>query len=253
MIVASLQFNIVDSEDREFAVEQNIAAAKNVIKSRADLFVLPELSFTPYLLTPQTAAEYSTPNITAMIKSAAISISIAHSAAVCCGFIERADDKMYNSMLVIDRGQIIKIYRKKKLFPADEKWAAAGSSFEYVDLSIGRAALGICMDINTYDWSLRYGDSTKDLAQFLYDNDCNFCIFIAAIPVWPGFTTAKLHYHWIQRLTLHGIRKPLILIAAAKIGREENEQYSGGSAIIDISKNQILAAADDTPTSIYAK
>lgn len=67
-------------------------------------------------------------------------------------------EHFYNSSYLIDRdGKLLITYRKKHLFETDKTWAEEGQAFMAVELktregSIIKAGLGICMDINPYEF-----------------------------------------------------------------------------------------------------
>ena len=51
-------------------------------------------------------------------------IAIQTKSYVIVGYVEKDDDKLYNSALMVDRsGQLILNHRKKLLFDADKIWA----------------------------------------------------------------------------------------------------------------------------------
>ena len=67
-------------------------------------------------------------------------------------------EHFYNSAYLINReGKLITTYRKKHLFETDKTWAEEGSEFMAVELEsregkMFTAGLGICMDINPYEF-----------------------------------------------------------------------------------------------------
>jgi len=46
------------------------------------------------------------------------------------GYVEKEEDKLYNSALMVDRnGEVILNHRKKLLFDTDKVWASEGNSY----------------------------------------------------------------------------------------------------------------------------
>ena len=96
---------------------------------------------------------------------------------------------MYNSLLVVDwDGKCVHNYRKSHLFENDKLWCDNNDNKvgSYIDIYnsdniLLRMGLGICMDINPYEFK----DYTKyELADYLYNNNCDGLILLCA---WNDF------------------------------------------------------------------
>jgi protein N-terminal amidase len=174
MKVATLQ---LDSKIRN--VEQNIATADRILSSTPpppdlDLLVLPELAFTGYNYPSYDSIKpYLEPTTAGVTTKWAISTARRLRCHVIAGYPELSTDiddtaptstegtsndpihKRYNSTVTVSpTGEILANYRKSFLYYTDESWAAEGDTGFFCDTigSLGKVALGICMDINPYQF-----------------------------------------------------------------------------------------------------
>ncbi|EGR30676.1 carbon-nitrogen family protein, putative [Ichthyophthirius multifiliis] len=91
--------------------------------------------------------------------------------------------KYYNSAYLIDRdGNLIINYRKKHLFESDKTWAQEGQEFKCVELlnlenKTFKAGLGICMDINPYEF---LNCQQFELSDFCKEQQIDVLLFLSA-------------------------------------------------------------------------
>lgn len=130
------------------AKEQNFGKVRSLIQGlRADLLVLPELFATGYTFTSKEEAlelaETSHEQTADFLKD----ISGLTSATVVGGFIEKEEDKIYNSLLIVSGNQVIDTYRKIHLFNKEKLWFSPGNKplrvYEINGVKIG---VMICFD-----------------------------------------------------------------------------------------------------------
>ncbi|KAK0533601.1 hypothetical protein OC842_002931 [Tilletia horrida] len=174
--------------------------------------------------------------------------------------------RYYNSATLFDRsGQLIHVFRKHFLYEDDKTWAQEGPGFQYVDLpDIGRLCVGICMDLNPYDFEAPFG--AFELATFCANNGVD----ILALPTaWllsppedsegaaqeeslksnttaaPSMQTIK---YWALRCSplcadinddadaperaSSGRKRRAFLVAANRTGTERGVTFAGSSAIL---------------------
>ncbi|KAM0705326.1 hypothetical protein Q7P35_008116 [Cladosporium inversicolor] len=174
MKIATLQ---LDSKIRHLA--HNIATADHILTSTPppadlDLLVLPELAFTGYNYPSRESIKpYLEPTTAGPTTQWAISTAKRYCCHVIVGYPEISTDvddsvqpssdglstepiyKCYNSTVTVSpTGDILANYRKSFLYYTDESWAAEGDTGFFCESlgSLGKVSLGICMDINPYQF-----------------------------------------------------------------------------------------------------
>ena len=168
---------------------------------------------------------------------------------VFCGYAEIDQELGYNSMMVVNpQGQLIKNSRKKHLYFIDKTWAVEGDSFHTLEIEIKgqsyTAGLGICMDINPYEFEAPFEEF--ELASAWEKADIDFGVFCTN---WT-YSTNNLHNshssllnYWITRLQpLLKEGKPRYFISANRIGGEQGISYMGSSSVIELGENPQVAA-----------
>ena len=138
------QFNPLFGE-----VEKNLASVINTIRnSIADLIVLPELPFTGYYFKDRnelkTFAE--DPNESKTISSL-IELCREKDMHLVTGFPEKAEDKIFNSALLLGPDGIIQTYRKLHLFNTEKLYFNPGNlPLEVSEVRGVNVGLMICFD-----------------------------------------------------------------------------------------------------------
>lgn len=147
----ALQYQVVknDKSENMDKITQILSAKekKHVKdKQKPQLVVLPELSLTGIINTPDEAnklAEDLTGNTVAFFKSMALKFNT----YIVFGMIEKDGGKLYNTSVCIGPdGRIIGKYRKTHLTPQDKMWATAGNKIVALDTKIGRIGMMIGYD-----------------------------------------------------------------------------------------------------------
>lgn len=100
----------------------------------------------------QEISPFLEPAITGLSSAWAKNAALIYDCTVICGYPERATSgsECYNTAVVVDgEGDVIGNYRKRHLYYTDETWANEGpEAFFSQELErLGKAALGICMDL----------------------------------------------------------------------------------------------------------
>lgn len=111
-----------------------------------DLLVLPELATTRYDIRRGIGEVAPQPGggdfdrITDAVRRAGLVLVL--------GYLERQDDALFNSAIVLDRdGSIAGVVRKTHLFAGETRVFAAGEVLEPVDTGVGRLGVQICYDM----------------------------------------------------------------------------------------------------------
>ena len=214
MRVAVVQFK-ADRSDKDSSL-QTLASLARAAGPGLDLLVLPEMAATGYCfdsaLAAQTVAERPQGQTFGVFSEVAATLG----AWLVVGFVEQADEGLYNSALVIQPdGQLAFVYRKTLLFEMDTCWALAGNSgYRVFSTQRGSFTVGICMDLNDdrfLSWCALQRPTVVALPT---------CWLYEGYPVW--------HY-WAYRIVPHG----LSLAAANTWGLDSGVRFSGASAIME--------------------
>jgi len=144
MKAAFIQFNPVFGE-----IEGNIGKAVTLIEGTgAELIVLPELFNTGYLITSKEEAfDLSEPLPGGKTTEALIAIAHEKNVHIVAGLIERQDENLFNSAVVIAPSGYLGKYRKIHLFNEEKLWFQPGDlGFTVFDIGICKIGVMICFD-----------------------------------------------------------------------------------------------------------
>ena len=210
--------------------------AERAKEASAELVVFPEMSDTGYSMRVirQRAAPWSEGAVPEL-QNIAQTLSI----AIISGVSERADDRIYNSQVVIDSsGAIVAKYRKTHLFaPIEEdKFCAAGDALASVNFGPLRVGLTICYD-------LRFPEIYRALA---IDQGVNVFVNSSA---WP-FPRVE---HLRVLATARAIENQSYVILANRVGRDDGGQFCGTSAVIDPAGVVVAAASSEREELVLAE
>jgi protein N-terminal amidase len=257
MKVATLQ---LDSKIRN--VEHNIATADAILSSSPppadlDLLVLPELAFTGYNYPSyESIKPYLEPTTSGVTTQWAISTAKRLGCHVIAGYPEISTDigatrntstndsspgpsyKRYNSTVTVSpAGEILANYRKSFLYYTDESWAAEGPTGFFCDTlgSLGKVGLGICMDINPYQFEAPW--EKYEFATNVVDQSAKLVVmsmaWLTSLPVeemklQPGQPALETVSYWLQRFSplveaSKASGEDITVIFCNRVGNEKNE------------------------------
>jgi len=144
MKAAFIQFNPVFGE-----VKENIKKAVKLIKmTEADIIVLPELFNTGYLIVSKEEAFDLAESLPGGKTTEALSVAAREKKAhIVAGLIERQDENLFNSAVVISPSGYLGKYRKIHLFNEEKLWFQPGDlGFNVFDIGICKIGVMICFD-----------------------------------------------------------------------------------------------------------
>lgn len=144
MKAAFIQFNPVFGE-----VKDNIKKAVKLIKmTEADIIVLPELFNTGYLIvSKEEAFDLAEPLPGGKTTEALSVVAREKKAHIVAGLIERQDENLFNSAVVISPSGYLGKYRKIHLFNEEKLWFQPGDlGFNVFDIGICKIGVMICFD-----------------------------------------------------------------------------------------------------------
>jgi protein N-terminal amidase len=254
MKIATLQ---LDSKIRD--VDHNIATANHILSSTPpppdlDLLVLPELAFTGYNYpSHESIKPYLEPTTAGATTQWAISTAKRLNCHVIAGYPEISTDigdtvqassdsssvfKCYNSTVTISpTGSILANYRKSFLYYTDESWAAEGDTGFFCDElgSLGKVSLGICMDINPYQFEAPW--DKYEFATHAVAGGAKLIVmsmaWLTSLPreemqVEPEQPALETVSYWLQRFeplieASRGGGRDVLVVFSNRVGSEANE------------------------------
>ncbi len=134
---------------------------------------------------------------------------------IVAGVAEKSGENLYNSAVIIHRGEIIGKYRKTHLFPltSERKYFKAGDRLEVFETPVGRIGLLICYEVRF-----------PELARKLTKMGAEMIIIPAEFP------KVRIE-HWRVLLQARAIENQLFVIGVNCV--EGDLDYGGHSMLID--------------------
>jgi protein N-terminal amidase len=220
-----------------------------------DIILFPEMSFTGYIFDDRN-------DILPMCEKCeekSISFSFAKSisesfndAYVVFGYPELGeDDSLFNSAAIVSSSQgVVYNSRKKHLYYDDQRWASEGKDFGYTVLNIKgidvKVCLGICMDINPYQFTAPWEDF--EFGNFCKEKDCDLILFLTN---WllddqnndkeEREKSIQLINYWLARLEpvlCQKTGKKQFFIVSNRNGTEKGKDFSGCSSVYSIKNKK---------------
>ncbi|KAI2606536.1 carbon-nitrogen hydrolase [Hypoxylon sp. NC1633] len=245
-------------------VDNNLNRADAILNKanpeNLDLLVLPELAFTGYnFRSLRDISPFLEPTGAGITSVWARTTALKHNTIVIVGYPEKVDvsrrwptsPEYYNSAIIVNQdGDTIGNYRKTHLYYTDETWALEGSGFYNGHLpDLGKAALGICMDINPYRFEAPW--HSFEFAFHVLETRARLVIVSMAwlttedLQAWSSKTKEpcldSLTY-WVTRLEplirAEGDEE-IIVVFCNRTGVEDEAVYAGTSAVIGIKDGEV--------------
>lgn len=186
--------------------------------------------------------------------------ALKHNCTVTVGYPETADvshkwptgPEYYNATIVVGRdGETITNYRKSFLFYTDETWALEGQDgfFDGYIPGLGYATVGICMDINPYQFEAPWEDF--EFASHVTRVQSNLVIIsmswmtredtrhFSRMPDEPDMETLA---YWVSRfepLIRSENKEEVIVVFCNRTGSEGNATYVGTSVVLGIHDGEV--------------
>jgi predicted amidohydrolase len=144
MMAAFIQFDPVFGE-----IEVNIKKAVGLVeRTGAEIIVLPELFNTGYLIVSKDEAfDLSEPIPGGKTTEALSAAAREKNAYIVAGLIERQNDNLFNSAVVLSPSGYLGKYRKIHLFSEEKLWFQPGDlGFKVFDIGICKIGVMVCFD-----------------------------------------------------------------------------------------------------------
>jgi len=235
LTVASIQYRALPYDKAE-NIRCLLELVREAAANDAGIIVLPEMCTTGMNFHNKAEAEIQAETIPGPATDAFAEFARCYKVYIVLGLAETdpATGKMYSSQVMLGPdGLIIGIYRKIHTFGPDLNWAEIGDlGYQAVTTEWGRIGLGICCDINY--WEFIGFLSGSQVGIFAYSTN------------WVG---DELPFqYWSEMLA----GCSFYLIAANNWGNEGDIQFSGGSMILAPDQTVLAKSHLSENTVIYA-
>lgn len=228
---AAIQFTVHQGD-----VDANLAyireALVRVAGQGASLVLLPEMWSTGFAYKNLGELARRTESIVAEL----CELSDRYKLVIIGSQPEPADDgRVYNTIHVIDNGQVVDRYRKLHLFSllGEDKAFKAGDGWCLAETSLGKIGVIICYD-------LRFPELSRRLA-------LEGARLICVPAQWPR----PRQEHWRTLLRARAIENQLYILSCNACGQIGKLDFFGMSMLID-PKGEVLVDAGEEQTEICA-
>lgn len=227
MKVRILQYDIVwgNPEENRQRLEKQMNALPD-----ADLYVLPEMWSTGFLMQPEGVAEpFNGASFCWMVE-----MSERHNAAIAGSIAVEENGHYYNRFYFISSDGRWYYYDKRHLFSygGEDKHYTCGKRRMVVEWRGVRLLLAVCYDLRFPVWTRNH----KDYDAILY------------VANWP---TARIEV-WNTLLRARAIENQCYVVGVNRVGEDPNCQYCGCSAIIDPYGRPLAECEKDKECSVEA-
>jgi omega-amidase len=131
------------SADRDVNLMKGLSLIKRALQVKANLVILPELFTTGFYESNLRSVKVLEEELDLVLK-----LSKDKEIMIIAGVAEKSD-KLYNSAVLIHKGEIVGIYRKNLLFPLtkEKEIFSPGKGFEVFETPVGKIGILICYEI----------------------------------------------------------------------------------------------------------
>ncbi len=204
------------SPDREANIMKGLSLIKRALQVKANIVILPELFNTGFYEHCLSSVRKLEEELEMVLK-----LSRDRDILIVAGVAEKSD-ALYNSAVIIHRGEITGVYRKNLLFPLtrERELFKPGKKLEVFDTPFGKLGVLICYEV-------RFPELAKRLMKMGAE--------IIAIPA--EFPKQRIE-HWKTLLRARAIENQLFVAGVNCV--EGDLDYGGNSMLID-PEGRVLA------------
>ncbi|TES94158.1 MAG: acyltransferase [Promethearchaeota archaeon] len=127
---------------------QNFKQVENLLgNTKADLIVLPELFATGYTFVSKEEAESMAENTKGETTNFLMRLAEKTDAVVVGGFIEKEGNHIFNSSMIVSKGEVLGTYRKLHLYYKEKLWFSPGNKpLKIYEVKNTKVGIMICFD-----------------------------------------------------------------------------------------------------------
>lgn len=233
--------------------DENIARAETLVRAAverdAQVILLQELFETPYFCkdTEADLMHLATPIGDNPAVQHFRALSAEHKVVLPISIYERANNAQYNSLVMIDGGDILGVYRKSHIpdgpgYREKYYFNPGDTGFHVWNTRAGRVGAAICWD----QWF-------PEAARILALKGADVILYPTAIGSEPHDETIHSRDHWQRTMQGHSAANLVPVVASNRIGREEGQScaitFYGSSFITDASGAKV-AEADEREEAV---
>ncbi len=206
-------------------IESNILKIIEKIKDTdAEIIVLPELSDRGYIYENREKLLNLSSNVEEnKLVKALQKETLKNKKAVIVGIAERVKEKVYNSAVVIENGNITGVYRKVHLTDFEKRFFASGEKNNVFEIKGIKVGIQICFDIWFPEISREQIKKGADMI-FVLGN-------------FGGATTYEI-------CKVRAIENLVPIVLCNRVGEEKTDEISasflGNSTVYDIEGNELI-------------
>ena len=230
MIIGLVQYNPV-WEDREANKEKLNLLLETIKKDKVDLLIFPEMTLTGFTMKSDQFAEEVDDESFIFFKRAAKK----YSAHILAGIIEREGNRIYNSLIHLDKtGSLQKTYRKIHPFTSagEDLNYSKGSQIVITDIDGWKTGLTICYDLRFPELFRLYAKERVHLIV----NSAN----------WP---LARIE-HWKTLLKARAIENQCYAAGVNRVGNDPKSSYPGFSSVYGPMGEEILVLTGEEKVGV---
>ncbi|MBP1764518.1 MAG: hypothetical protein H6Q65_1576 [Firmicutes bacterium] len=235
MRIALVQMQANDIRDFQVAVDKLLNMTCEAAKKN-DLVIVPECAFPAYYIEPREINLSLVLGKTQYFLEKMKEIAKKNHSYIAFGYVEKDNDRLYNTALLIDReGKEVVKKHKSYLWHFDHLWFSEGEDLATADTDFGKVALIICCDARSPEIvrmaALAGADLIIDLANLT-----------ATGPNISELQNAQSAY----LLSVRAMENGVWIAMADKWGVEtHNITYAGRSAVYNPEGNCLYQAGSD--------
>lgn len=233
--------------------DENIARAETLVRAAverdAQVILLQELFETPYFCkdTEADLMHLATPIGDNPAVQHFRALSAEHKVVLPISIYERANNAQYNSLVMIDGGDILGVYRKSHIpdgpgYREKYYFNPGDTGFHVWNTRAGRVGAAICWD----QWF-------PEAARILALKGADVILYPTAIGSEPHDETIHSRDHWQRTMQGHSAANLVPVVASNRVGREEGQScaitFYGSSFITDASGAKV-AEADEREEAV---
>ncbi|MFC6718914.1 carbon-nitrogen hydrolase family protein [Natrialbaceae archaeon GCM10025810] len=217
--VAACQFEPVVG-----GVDRNLESMARLLDSCSgvDLAVFPELCVTGYAL--DVARERAT-EVPGLLTTRLAALAAEHETALVAGVPERADDGLYNSLVLVDGDGVQAVYRKQYPWGDETDVFREATDPVVAETPLGRVGFLVCYDLNFPEAALAYARE-----------DCDVLVVSAA---WRESYCAD----WELLLRARALDGACYTVGVNHVGDQRGRQHAGNSLVAN-PRGAVVSRAD---------
>lgn len=228
--VCQLRIDIDDPQANRAAVA---AGVERAAAAGARLVVLPELVTSGYVFADLAEARERAEPVDGPTVRLLADLSARHRIVLVGGFCERSyGERPFNSLVVVDHGEVLAVYRKTHLWGTEKNVFAAGDKpAPVLTTSVGRVAAMICYD-------LEFPEMVREVA-------LRGAQLVVAPSNWPSNSPpAGERAPEVVKAQASAAVNRVFVVVADRCGAERGVDWIGGSVVCDVEGYPVAGPAD---------